>query len=102
MPPEKPTHLQRAFKVFEANSPDPVSASSLARALHTQLGCAYEYIRRLKAVGSIEPYVRVGRRPMYVLKVGAPVPAADMRGRARVLIRVARPISQFTAAKPKF
>lgn len=96
------THLQRAFQVVERTHPQPIAAADLATLMATDLGCAYEYIRRLKVAGCIESIGRMGRRPVYGLTNGATMPPDDGRGGARRRMLASRPISQFTAARPKW
>lgn len=95
------TYLQRAFQVFVVTHPNPINAAFLAMMMATDIGCAYDYLRRLKSRGCIEASGRAGRRPIYSLKAGAQKPPDDQRGGARARMKASRPISQFTAAKPK-
>ena len=77
------THLQRAFKVFEALRPSPLSVAHLAEVMATTHKCAKRYVERLKAHGCIECYAPRTRYPMYSLVAGAQMPPDDRRGGAR-------------------
>lgn len=100
--PDKPlTRLQRAFRIFQSMSPNPMTASYLAALMLIDVGCAYDYIRRLKKLGRIMPFSRDGRQPNYVLIPGATMPPDDGRGGARLRTRASRPISQITAGRLK-
>lgn len=104
MRPDKPlTHLQRAFKVFEAMNPNPLSSSHLATIMVTTPGCAVLYIRRLREAGCVKRIGGSTRYPLYGLAESAVMPPDDRRGgaRSRGRSRASRPISQITAARLK-
>lgn len=78
-----PTHLERAFRVFEEVAPAPLSARGLAALLRVWPETAYNYIARLKRLKKIEIVPGSGRFPSYRLTVGATAPAPDQRGGRR-------------------
>jgi hypothetical protein len=77
------THLQRAFKVFVRMSPEPISARTLAALMSIEIGAAYNYVKRLKAVKCIAEAGGSGKVPLYGVCEGATMPADDSRGRKR-------------------
>jgi hypothetical protein len=93
LPDRKHTHLQRAYRIFERMQPQLISARTLAALMITEIPSAYNYIKRLKALGCIEQKGGTGRVPLYGLVNNATMPAGDTRGRKRRIIdRVLEPI----------
>lgn len=84
------TQLQRAFRIFEKMNPQPGSAVDLAQWMGVPMSCAYTYIARLKALGSIVPMGGTHARPLYGLprseesgEVIVKRPPDDARGKWR-------------------
>jgi hypothetical protein len=91
---ERRTHLQRAYRVFERVKPQLLSARALAAVMSIEVPVAYNYIKRLKALGCIRQQGGNARTPLYGLAEGATMPADDARGRKprRLLTRVLEPL----------